>query len=246
MIIHCRPTTFSQPESHLTLIVALDGPAGSGKTSTAKAVAAALNFAYLDTGAMYRAITLAALRAEEELTEALLTTVTSRVRLDIRYDEAGMHVILDGEEVTDDLRSEAVNANVSLASSFKLVREKMVDQQRQIANRIVAAGGGVVIDGRDIGTVVFPGAPVKVFMNASPEVRAARRVAELVEKGLPVDAIEILENIKFRDHFDSTRAIAPLRQAPDAIALDTSVLSFDEQVSRVVDIVKERQLRSDV
>ncbi|MEM8487199.1 MAG: (d)CMP kinase [Bacteroidota bacterium] len=228
------------------MIVALDGPAGSGKTSTAKAVAAALDFAYLDTGAMYRAITLAALRTGEELTEALLTAVTGRIVLDIRYEADGMHVFLDNEEVTDELRSDAVNANVSLASSFKLVREKMVDQQRQIARRIVAAGGGVVVDGRDIGTVVFPEAPVKVFMNASPEVRAARRVAELVEKGQSVDALEILENIKFRDHFDSTRAIAPLLQASDAIALDTSVLSFDEQVSRVVDIVKERQLRSDV
>lgn len=195
---------------------------------------------------MYRAITLAALRTGDELTEALLTAVAARVVLDIRYEADGMHVWLDGEEVTDALRSDAVNAHVSLASSFKLVREKMVDQQRQIANRIVAAGGGVVVDGRDIGTVVFPKAPVKVFMNASPEVRAARRVAELVEKGQAVDAVEILENIRYRDHFDSTRAIAPLRQAPDALALDTSVLSFDEQVSRVVDIVKERQLRSDV
>lgn len=228
------------------MIVALDGPAGSGKTSTAKAVAAALNFAYLDTGAMYRAITLAALRTGKPLTEALLTAVTGQVLLDIRYDDDGMHVFLDGEEVTDELRGDDVNANVSLASSFRLVREKMVEQQRQIAKRIVAAGGGVVVDGRDIGTVVFPEAPVKVFMNASPEVRAARRVAELVEKGQTVDAVEILENIKYRDHFDSTRAIAPLRQAADAIALDTSVLSFEEQVSRVVDIVTERQLRSDV
>ncbi len=228
------------------MIVALDGPAGSGKTSTAKAVAAALHFAYLDTGAMYRAITLAALRTGEELTEEHVSTVAARIVLDIKYQEDGMHVFLDGEEVTGALRTEAVNANVSLASSFKLVREKMVDQQRQIANRIVAAGGGVVVDGRDIGTVVFPNARVKVFMNASPEVRATRRVAELLEKGQPANLAEILENIKYRDHFDSTRAIAPLRQAPDAIALDTSVLSFEEQVSRVVDIVKERQLSSDV
>ena len=148
--------------------------------------------------------------------------------------------------MTDHLRTEAVNENVSLVSSFKSVRENMVAVQREIGNRIVEGGGGVVIDGRDIGTVVFPNAEAKVFMQASAEVRARRRVQELDALGKPADFEEIFENIKFRDHFDSTRAIAPLKKATDAIELNTSLLSFDEQVSQVVDIVKERQIGSDV
>ena len=228
------------------MIVALDGPAGSGKTSTAKAVAAALAFTYLDTGAMYRAITLAVLDKNQEISEALVGLVLDEIVLDIKYDAGSMRVYLNEQEVTDLLRSEAVNNHVSLVSSYGDVRHKMVNQQRAIANRIVARGGGVVIDGRDIGTVVFPEADVKVFMSASPEVRARRRLDELEEQGKAADYSEILENIKFRDKFDSSRAIAPLRNAEDALELDTSVLSFHDQVSRVVDIVKERQVRSDV
>ncbi len=227
------------------MIVALDGPAGSGKTSTAKAVAAALGFAYLDTGAMYRAITLAALRGGT-LEERGVNDVLADTALDIRYVDGAMQVVLNGEVVTKALRTEAVNDNVSLVSSYEAVREKMVASQRDIAHRIVAEGGGVVVDGRDIGTVVFPGAPVKVFMRASPEVRAMRRKEELEAQGMPVNFDEILENIRFRDDFDSNREIAPLRKAGDAIELDTSHLSFDEQVSRVVEIVKERQVKSDV
>ena len=229
-----------------SVIVALDGPAGSGKTSTAKAVARALDFTYLDTGAMYRAITLASLNKKAEITKTLVSEVLDEVVLDIRYQEDEMHVFLNGLEVTPALRSEEVNDNVSLVASFGDVREKMVNQQRMIANRVVERGGGGVIDGRDIGTVVFPGADVKVFMSATPEVRARRRLEELKEKQVEADYAEILENIRYRDKFDSSREIAPLRKADDALELDTSVLSFQEQVSRVVDIVKERQVRSDV
>lgn len=228
------------------MIVALDGPAGSGKTSTAKAVAGALDFAYLDTGAMYRAVTLAAIASGEDITESKVSELAAGISVDIRYKAGVMHVFLNGDEVTTSLRSEAVNEHVSLVSSFGVVRQLMVAAQREIANRIVAEGGGVVVDGRDIGTVVFPEAPVKVFMNASPEVRARRRKEELDAQGMPANVEEILENIRFRDNFDSTRAIAPLRKADDAIALDTSSLTFEEQVSRVVNIVKERQVRSDV
>ena len=228
------------------MIVALDGPAGSGKTSTAKAVARKLGFTYLDTGAMYRAITLAAINSRQEMKEATVVEILQETHLDVRYEAGEMKVFLNGTEVTDVLRTEAVNDNVSFVSSIKAVREKMVTSQREISHRIVDAGGGVVIDGRDIGTVVFPEAHVKVFMNASPEVRAKRRVEELEAAGRPVNLQEILENIKFRDKFDSTRAIAPLKKAEDAVALDTSILSFEEQVSRVVNLVKERAVQSDV
>lgn len=228
------------------MIVALDGPAGSGKTSTAKAVAAALGFAYLDTGAMYRAITLAALKAGKDISEARVQAILDQTNLDIQYPGGRMQVILNDEEVTRGLRTEAVNEHVSQISAYRAVREKMVASQREIARRIVAAGGGVVVDGRDIGTVVFPEAPVKVFMKASPEVRAARRKEELEAEGMSADLSEILENIKFRDNFDSKRAIAPLRKAADAVELDTSQLTFEEQVSRVVNLVKERQVKSDV
>ena len=228
------------------MIVALDGPAGSGKTSTAKAVAKTLGFAYLDTGAMYRAITLAVLRAGKGIAEANVQEILEDTHLDISYEGGRMQVKLNGEVVTKALRTEAVNEQVSLVSSYAAVRQKMVASQREIARRIVAAGGGVVVDGRDIGTVVFPEAPVKVFMQASPEVRAARRKEELEAQGMPADMSEILENIKYRDNFDSKRAIAPLRKASDAVELDTSRLSFEEQVSRVVNLVKERQVKSDV
>lgn len=228
------------------MIVALDGPAGSGKTSTARAVAAALGFAYLDTGAMYRAITLAALQAGEGISEPQVQAILDQTKLDIRYPEGRMQVVLNDEEVTRSLRTEAVNEHVSQVSAYGAVREKMVASQREIARRIVTEGGGVVVDGRDIGTVVFPEAPVKVFMKASPEVRAARRKEELEAQGMPADLSEILENIRFRDDFDSKRAIAPLRKADDAVELDTSLLSFEEQVSRVVNLVKERQVKSDV
>ncbi len=228
------------------MIIALDGPAGSGKTSTAKAVAQALGFVYLDTGAMYRAMTLAALEAGVDMdgpsAESDVTTASLAADFGIAYIAGNMHVYLDGTDVTPRLRSIEVNDRVSQVSAYRAVREAMVDVQRKLATRVVADGGGVVIDGRDIGTVVFPDADVKVFMDASPEVRARRRFEEMkgAESGISLDSV--LSNVKARDAYDSTREHAPLRKAEDAMLLDTSLLSFEEQVSSVVNKVLERQV----
>lgn len=228
------------------MIIALDGPAGSGKTSTAKAVAKALGFVYLDTGAMYRAMTLAALGAEVALDEASAEAEVTQAALAadfrIAYIDGNMHVYLDGEDVTSRLRSVEVNNRVSQVSAYRAVREAMVDVQRKLAHQVVAEGGGVVIDGRDIGTVVFPDADLKVFMDASPEVRARRRYEEMKGTDSGISLESVLANVKARDAHDSSREHAPLRKAEDAMLLDTSRLSFEEQVSSVVNKVLERQV----
>lgn len=232
------------------MIIALDGPAGSGKTSTAKAVARALGYVYLDTGAMYRAMTLAALRAgvdpEADRVEEAVSSAALAADFRVAYIDGHMHVYLDGEDVTAQLRSTPVNNFVSQVSALRAVREAMVAIQRHIAQEIVAGGGGIVIDGRDIGTVVFPRADVKIFMLANPEVRARRRFEELREKEPGVTMEAVLASIKARDALDSSREYAPLRKAEDALTIDTSVMSFDEQVSLVVEKVLERQVQSDV
>lgn len=222
------------------MIVALDGPAGAGKTSTARAVADGLGYFYLDTGAMYRAITRAILDESASFDESLATKIAGKVNVEVRYTDGEMLVYLDGIDVTDLLRTPQINKHVSKVSSYKSVREKLVDIQRSVAQQMRKAGFGVVVDGRDIGTVVFPEAEVKFFMVASPEVRARRRHEELVSKGKEANYTQILKNVNERDALDSGRDIAPLRQADDAIVLDTSSITFDEQVSQVIDTVLER------
>ena len=228
------------------VIIALDGPAGAGKTSTARSVAKGLGYCYLDTGAMYRAITLAILNETDEFDESLASKISAKVEVEVRYVKGAMLVVLDGEDVTELLRTPLINKHVSKVSSYKLVREKLVDIQRTVARQLSKEGIGVVVDGRDIGTVVFPDAEVKFYMIASPEVRARRRYDELVEKGKVADYEAILKNVNDRDAYDSGRAISPLRKADDAVVLDTSSLSFKEQVSQVIDTVLERVQRHDV
>ena len=228
------------------MIIALDGPAGAGKTSTARAVAEGLGYFYMDTGAMYRAITLAVLNESESYSEADAARISDEASVEVRYIREEMLVLLNGEDVTDLIRTPWINKHVSKVSSFKAVRGKLVDIQRSVAHQMIDDGYGVVVDGRDIGTVVFPEAEFKFFMIASPEVRAQRRYDELLEKGKPADYDEILQNVNDRDAFDSGRDIAPLRQADDAIVLDTSTLSFKEQVSQVINTVLERQEQHDV
>ena len=223
------------------MIVAIDGPAGAGKTSTARAVADTLGFCYLDTGAMYRAITLAVVRTGKPLSEENIEEILEHVSLDVTYEAGKMIVFLDGYDVTEVLRTKVVSSNVSAVSAFNRVRTRLVEMQRQFALDRVAEGFGVVIDGRDIGTVVFPDADIKVFMDASPEIRAKRRFEELQHKGEAVTYEEILQNVVSRDEQDSQRKIAPLRKAEDAQLIDTSVLPFEDQVQQVIAKIKERQ-----
>ena len=216
--------------------IAIDGPAGAGKSTIARVVAKRLGLRYLDTGAMYRALTLAALERGVPCTdeEALLRVATS-VDLEIVFDEEtkGNRVYLDGQDVTDLIRRPEVNAYVSLVSSHKKVRDFIVALQKEIARR-----GCIVMDGRDIGTVVMPDADWKIFLHASVEERARRRLRELRRNGHDVDLQELAEQIRQRDHFDSTRAISPLRKAEDAVEVDTTHLNIEEVVARVLAIIK--------
>lgn len=228
------------------MIVAIDGPAGSGKSTTARAVAQALGYLYLDTGAMYRAVALAFLRAdaafEREAAEALLP----QLQVDLRHRDGALHVLLNGEDVSAAIRTGAVGEAASRVAALGPVREKLVAEQRRIAAGYEAEGGGVVLDGRDIGTVVFPEADVKIFMKADPAVRARRRQEELAARGEAVAYEQVLADLQRRDRQDQERALAPLRKAADAVELDTSACAFEDQVQRVIKLVEERRQQSAV
>ncbi len=189
---------------------------------------------------MYRAIALAFLRSGVPPTPENAREILEPLRLEISHQNGGMHVILNGEDVTEAIRSPEVSAMASRVSALELVRKKMVEAQRRIAHEFVARGGGVVVEGRDIGTVVFPNADVKVFLVADPVERARRRQAELRARGQKVDLQTVLREIEQRDRQDSERALAPLRKAEDAIEIDTTNLSPDEQVDLIFNIVRER------
>ena len=211
------------------MVIAIDGPGGAGKSTVARAVARVLGIAHLDTGATYRAATLAAVREGVDIGDAgsVLGVVE---RSEIEYADGVVY--LDGEPVTTESRGPQVNAAVSEVSAIGEVREEIVDIQREWVER---RGGSAVVEGRDIGTVVFPGAPVKVYITARPEVRAARRArdVEAVEK----DLAEIEADLTRRDRIDSTRAASPLMAADDAVILDTSDMSIDEVVAAVLELV---------
>ena len=228
------------------MVIAIDGPAGAGKTSTARAVAQNLGYHYMDTGAMYRAITYAVLTSFKSYAEDDVSQLITSLNIDIRYIDKIMRVFINGDDVTRHLRSAEINQHVSVIASYKDVREKLVEIQRDFAAVLKKEGIGVVVDGRDIGTVVFPKAAVKIFLSASPEVRAQRRFAELAGSGKEIHYDDILNAVNERDAIDSTRDIAPLRQADDALLIDTSTLSFEDQVLRVIKTIKERQMEHDV
>jgi cytidylate kinase len=216
------------------LVVAIDGPSGAGKSTAGRALAARLGYTYVDTGAMYRAFTLKALRAgvrlmdEEALAELARDTT-------IALEDGGRRVWLDGVEATSDIRSREVSAAVSAVSMHPAVRRNMVERQRELG-----ASGRVVLDGRDIGTAVFPDAEVKFFLDADPARRARRRQAELHAAGTEVGLADLERDIRRRDHADSTRADSPLARAPDAVLLDTTELEPDEVVSRMTEVVRAR------
>lgn len=216
-------------------MIAIDGPAASGKSTTAKLVAERLGYLHIDTGAMYRAITLKVVEEKIPL-DAVDRIQTLAERTNIRLERRnGQHrVFLDGRDVTEAIRSPEVTKRVSLISSYPPVRSVMVREQRRMAE-----AGGVVLEGRDIGTVVLPNADLKIFMTADVAERARRRKKELEQAGVGVDEQTLRVEIEERDRRDSTREASPLRKAPDAIVLDTSNLTVEQQVDFIVQRAKE-------
>ncbi len=220
-----------------TFIIAIDGPAGSGKTTTARAVARALGFIYVDTGAMYRAVALDALKhglAMDKVEE--ICRRVERIRLDIRVEDGVQKTVLDGVDVEEEIRKPEMSGLASEISGIPCVREAMVRSQRAIGVR----SGGAVLEGRDIGTVVFPDADLKIFMTADVNRRAERRRNQLLEKGTTVDIDVLRKEIIERDERDSGRALSPLKKAEDAIELDTTDLTIEEQVEFIVKLARKR------
>ncbi|HOT36478.1 MAG TPA: (d)CMP kinase [Candidatus Latescibacteria bacterium] len=212
------------------MVVAIDGPASSGKSTTAREVAKVLGFTHIDTGAMYRALTLAALRRNVRLEDdEELTRLAREVRIELGQENGVPWVKLDGEDVSQAIRTPEVDRHVSRVSEVAGVREEIVRQQR-----VLAGSRDVVMEGRDIGTVVFPNAEVKVFLVADPVTRARRRKAELEQRGIVRPLEEVLSEIVRRDEYDSSRAVSPLKRAEGAEDLDTSELSIQQQVDEVV------------
>lgn len=225
----------SRPQSSMKkIIIAIDGPAGSGKSTTARLVAETLGYIYIDTGAMYRAVTLAWIRSGKEADEKFAYEILSGCKIELRQSPNGQRTILNDEDVSSDIRLPEVTKLVSPVSAMGSVRKKMVDQQRRLGEL-----GGVVMDGRDIGTVVFPKADLKIYLVASIEARTERRLKELKEKNVNVTIEELRRQITERDDYDSSRQISPLRKADDAIVVDTSNLTIEQQTQKILDLAKE-------
>ena len=216
--------------------IAIDGPAAAGKSTIAKIVAKKLSYVYIDTGAMYRALTLKALNESINLEDELaLEEILNKTTIQLVPTENGQQIILDGEDVTDAIRQPEVTNNVSVVSMPKKVREEMVRRQREFA-----VNGGVVMDGRDIGTAVLPNAELKIFMIASVLERAERRFAENQTKGIHTPLSTLMDEIARRDKLDSEREVSPLVKANDAIELDTTSMTISEVVDYIMSIVLER------
>lgn len=215
-------------------VVAIDGPAGAGKSTIAKLAAGKLGFAYIDTGAMYRSVTWKFLQTGTGFDEKFIGELANTIRIDFKPE--GNKVFADGIDVTDAIRTTEVTNLVSRVSAINEVRTAMVDEQRRMGK-----SGRVVLDGRDIGTVVFPDADVKIFLTASVEERAHRRYKEMTEKGMTVSLEQLQKDIISRDKQDSERKISPLRQAEDAIFLDTSDMSIDEVTDCIINLVREKE-----
>ena len=217
--------------------IAIDGPAGAGKSTIAKALAKELGYYYVDTGAIYRTVAyfLDLLGISPKDTDGVERYI-DELTVTIEYDETGrQHMIMNGMDVTDEIRTQDISQKASLVSAHKVVRDMLLDMQRDVARH-----NNVIMDGRDIGTVVLPNATVKIFLTASAEVRAQRRTDELLSKGQKVSYEQTLKDIKQRDHQDSNRPIAPLKQAKDAVLLDTSKLDIDGVIGEMKRIVGEK------
>ncbi len=220
-----------------TYSIAIDGPAGAGKSTIARALAKELGYYYVDTGAIYRTVAyfldlLGISPKDVDGVERYIDELT----IEIEYDEDGkQHMLMNGQDVTDDIRTQDISQKASLVSAHAVVREVLLDMQRQVARE-----HNVIMDGRDIGTVVLPQATVKIFLTASPEVRARRRTDELLAKGQKADYEKVLKEIQQRDYQDTHRAIAPLKQAKDAVKLDTSELDIPQVLEAMKGIIGEK------
>ena len=220
-----------------TYSIAIDGPAGAGKSTIARRLAKELGFYYVDTGAIYRTVAyfldlLGISPKDVDGVERYIDELT----ISIGYDEEGVqHMIMNGMDVTDDIRTQEISQKASLVSAHSVVRDVLLGMQRDVAKK-----HNVIMDGRDIGTVVLPKANVKIFLTADPEVRAKRRYDELIAKGQKANLSQILKEIQQRDHQDMNRAIAPLKQAKDAVKVDTSNLDIDGVVEAIKTVVKEK------
>lgn len=218
------------------LIIAIDGPASSGKSTVAKRIADQLNLIYVDSGAMYRTITYVAIKEHIDLTdEKKIVNALERVSIEFERTEEGQSVFCNNKEVTDDIRQNDVTNAVSIVAAHPLVREVLVDRQRKIAMK-----QNVIMDGRDIGTVVLPDASVKIFLVASVDERAERRYKENRQKGIKSDLTKLKQEISERDYKDSTRKVSPLRKADDAFEIDTTALSIDEVAEKIKKIIFEK------
>lgn len=217
--------------------VAVDGPSGSGKSTLSRAAAKELSLVYVDTGAIYRTTALHILRQGADPRDAAAAAaLLPEVGITLSYDAAGMQrMCLNGEDVTELIRTQEVSMAASVVSAYPVVRAFLLEMQRELARR-----HSVIMDGRDIGTVVLPGADVKIFLTAGSEIRARRRWLELRERGTPRDWEQLLQETRERDEKDANRAESPLRPAADSVLLDTSELDFSQSLERIIEIIRER------
>ena len=221
----------------MSTAVALDGPAGAGKSSIAKRAAKELGFIYVDTGALYRTIGLAATRAKVDPVDSPeVDALLEKIKVELTFNENGEQIVLlDGEDVSGEIRTPEASMTASKISAIPKVRAYLLDLQRDMAKT-----NDVIMDGRDIGTVVLPDAQVKIFLTASPEARAGRRYKELIEKGMSVKYEDILSDVIERDYNDTRRETAPLKAAEDSVTVDTTELDFEQSVEAVISVIKEK------
>ena len=217
--------------------VAIDGPAGAGKSTISRKAAAELGFIYIDTGALYRTVGLNALRLGVDIQndEAVISTLTDDLKVELKFTDGEQRMFLNGEDVSSDIRTPEASMAASRVSAVPKVRQYLFDLQKNLAK-----SNNCIMDGRDIGTVVLPGADVKIFLTASPEARAERRFKELKEKGMDAAYEDVLADMIKRDYDDSHRAIAPLKQADDAILCDTSDIDLQQSIELIINKIKEK------
>lgn len=217
--------------------VAIDGPAGAGKSTIARKAASVLGYIYIDTGALYRTVGLAAMRAGKDLQSAdsIASVLTDELSVELKFVDGEQRMFLNGEDVSDAIRTPEASSAASKVSAVPKVREYLFDLQKKMAKE-----NDCIMDGRDIGTVVLPDADVKIFLTASAEARATRRFKELTEKGMDVKFDDVLADMIERDYNDSHRAIAPLKQADDAVLCDTSNINLEQSIELIINTIKER------